>query len=565
SGYSSDVASGHQRSRGSPSSELERLSPTRRLVNDAATPFFEALSSVEHRYQRRHEPKLQPELSLLKQQQHKVHQEDLQQLRKKTDREQLEQLYGLFSAFKLGGRNGDRTLSVEPIDRLMALKEILGAENTFNYHQRKGSPVEAAPFDPLSFRSRGVIGDLHAKLPSPGSFPPADRGGEFLSLLRNASTLPSRPPNPYEEALETIEREAKRRRTSAFQSDTEYFWRGTLTPRLYESPTYASKVFVGGLPYDVTSEMLAEIFGKFGASVQLPPRGRGHAYLVFDSELQVQALLNACENKGFGLFYYWVPARRGKNRKAQIIPWAIENSDWLASDSDLALSSPSGSTSASSPTFGSDTSSNASSESTYEELLNFDLTPPSPQALSTPPRVQCDSNGGTKQNTVFVGGLHGEITAEGLQTILSELFGPIIHVGIDTDRNRYPNGSARVTFATASSFRHAVLAEYVYVETGRFSKTIQLDAYIEDGSCSICRISTPVFCRHPDCFRYYCATCFLDHRTDATDYHPPVMRNRNVQSPSANLNGPNGGLAYSSLPNSHHTATGQTNSASYAF
>lgn len=66
---------------------------------------------------------------------------------------------------------------------------------------------------------------------------------------------------------------------------------------------------------------------------------------------------------------------------------------------------------------------------------------------------------------------------------------------------RYPNGSARVTFATSTAFRRAVLAEYVHVVTPRFSKTIQLDAYIEDGTCSICRNTTPVFCRHPDCFR----------------------------------------------------------------
>jgi len=131
---------------------------------------------------------------------------------------------------------------------------------------------------------------------------------------------------------------------------------------------------------------------------------------------------------------------------------------------------------------------------------------------------------------VFVGALHGEITAEGLQKILSELFGPVAHVGIDTDKNHYPNGSARATFVSRESFHRAVAAEFVQVVTPRFSKTIQLDAYIEDGICSECRMSTPVFCRHPDCFRHYCPLCFDEHRRRSGDYHPPVMRNRNSNS-----------------------------------
>jgi hypothetical protein len=284
-------------------------------------------------------------------------------------------------------------------------------------------------------------------------------------------------PTPYDTALERIEKEAKMRRSTAYLNQASVEWKGALPSRTHINPTYATKVFIGGLPYDVTMDTLQEVFGKFGlVSVQFPPRGRGHAYLVFDSEDQIKGLLNACECKSPGQFFYWVSARRGKDRKAQVIPWVTEDSDWLANEETSRKSQD-------------------------------------------------------KQNTVFVGALHGEITAKGLQLILSELFGSAVHVGIDTDKNRYPNGSARVSFASKDSFNRAVSAEFVQVVTPRFSKTIQLDAYIEDGMCSSCmKLPTPVFCRHPSCFRYYCPCCFEDHREFAIEYHPPVMRNRNQKN-----------------------------------
>ncbi|XP_003739896.1 uncharacterized protein LOC100905810 [Galendromus occidentalis] len=312
--------------------------------------------------------------------------------------------------------------------------------------------------------------------------------------------------------LERIEREAKLRRTSACQSETTFSWKGTLTTRFHPSPTFAPKVFVGGLPYDVTPDALTEIFGKFGlVTVQFPPRGRGHAYLVFDSEQQVQALLNACENKGPGQYFYWVSSRRGKDRHAQVIPWAIEDSDWIMSTESSCDSSLSTGSNTESTDSLSDTDSGKFENATKN---------------SAPKKTQPQSNA-YKKNTVFVGALHGEITAEGLQQILSDLFGPVAHVAIDCDKQRYPNGSGRATFVSRDSFRQAVLAEFVQVMTPRFSKIIQLDAYIEDGICTECKTATPIFCRHPSCFCYYCPMCFEKHRREMPEYHPPVMRNRN--------------------------------------
>ena len=42
--------------------------------------------------------------------------------------------------------------------------------------------------------------------------------------------------------------------------------------------------------------------------------------------------------------------------------------------------------------------------------------------------------------TVFVGGLHGTMTAYGLFCVMSELFGQVSYSGIDFDGYKYPIG-----------------------------------------------------------------------------------------------------------------------------
>lgn len=42
--------------------------------------------------------------------------------------------------------------------------------------------------------------------------------------------------------------------------------------------------------------------------------------------------------------------------------------------------------------------------------------------------------------TVFVGALHGMLTAEALSNIMSDLFENVVYAGIDTDKHKYPIG-----------------------------------------------------------------------------------------------------------------------------
>lgn len=68
--------------------------------------------------------------------------------------------------------------------------------------------------------------------------------------------------------------------------------------------------------------------------------------------------------------------------------------------------------------------------------------------------------------------------------------------GIDTDKYKYPIGSARVTFNNLGSYMKAVSAAFVGIKTSKFSKTVQVDPYLEDSMCNLCKVQQgPYFCR----------------------------------------------------------------------
>ncbi|OWR42613.1 cytoplasmic polyadenylation element-binding protein 1 [Danaus plexippus plexippus] len=126
--------------------------------------------------------------------------------------------------------------------------------------------------------------------------------------------------------------------------------------------------------------------------------------------------------------------------------------------------------------------------------------------------------------TVFVGALHGMLSAAGLATIMNDLFSGVIYAGIDTDKNKYPIGSGRVTFNNVRSYVRAISAAYVEICTDKFTKKVQVDPYLEDSMCSVCNLQQgPYFCREPVCFRYFCRSCWA--AAHAAEQHKPLMRN----------------------------------------
>lgn len=351
-----------------------------------------------------------------------------------------------------------------------------------------------------------------------------------------------------------VETAAKKYRCAAQISEATCCWKGKLPPKQYKTPiVYSTKVFVGGLPWDITEEDIVKEFGVFGpcrvewtnkekfnmnhqSQIQIQQSeydnqnqngyngnngnynyrnhrhsmgnmnmngsnvninnnqqgnqtnqnsdplnsskhrlSPGFAYVIYESEYSVRSLVGNCiEDYQNGRdrveYYFKISTRRVRNKEVQIIPWILADN-------------------------------------------NF--------ALCTPKELD-------PKKTVFVGNLHGTMTARDLAHIMNELFGCVVYAGIDIDKLKYPIGSGRVTFSHQQNFMRAVRAAFVDIQSSKFSKRIQIDPYLEDVQCCLCYGDKGIyFCRDFQCFNYYCGSCWeKQHSYNQLGNHKPLMRKR---------------------------------------
>jgi cytoplasmic polyadenylation element-binding protein len=388
-------------------------------------------------------------------------------------------------------------------------------QSTSNFFIRKSPSLEN--------RNNLIQNDAHL------SYNPYHSNSNLLALIAQQG-----PPPGMHTHNHAIENAAKQYRCAAQISEATCSWKGKLPPKQYKTPiVYSTKVFVGGLPWDIQEDDLIKEFGQFGPcrvewtnkekynllgslqqndsqqQQQQPHKtafrnyrsagslnggsngnsnrtsdplnsskqrsSPGFAYVIFDNEYSVRALVGNCiEDYANGRdrveYYFKISTRRVRNKEVQIIPWILADN-------------------------------------------NF--------ALCTPKELD-------PKKTVFVGNLHGTMTARDLAHIMNELFGCVVYAGIDIDKLKYPIGSGRVTFSHQQNFMRAVRAAFVDIQTSKFSKRIQIDPYLEDIQCCICYQEKGIyFCRDFQCFNYYCGSCWQkQHSFDMMGNHKPLMRKR---------------------------------------
>ena len=280
---------------------------------------------------------------------------------------------------------------------------------------------------------------------------------------------------------------------SAFnqQKSCEY-WEGVLPKRKKlpgeaNPPIYSRKVFVGGVPWDITEEQLRTAFSKFGNfAVQFPTRDsasssnvriKGYLYLIFDNRESVRNLVEqikevgAESNGGSVTFNFRIKCNR--NKHVQIVPWIISDNFW--------------------------------------EERCFDLEE----------RIW----------TIFVGGLHGKLYAQALFAIFNSLFNNVISVKIDTDEYNYPTGSGSIRFSSRKSYIDAINANYIEVKTSTFGpKSIEIQHYMEDELCSVC-LNSPgkKFCK-TECFEYFCEMCWKRKHKSSCQHVAVTRHHKNKES-----------------------------------
>ncbi|CAF91663.1 unnamed protein product, partial [Tetraodon nigroviridis] len=231
-----------------------------------------------------------------------------------------------------------------------------------------------------------------------------------------------------------------------------------------------------------------------------------YAFLLFQDESSVQALIDACIQED-GKLYLCVSSPTIKDKPVQIRPWNLNDSDFVMDGS---------------------------------------------QPLD--PR-----------KTIFVGGVPRPLRAVELAMIMDRLYGGVCYAGIDTDPElKYPKGAGRVAFSNQQSYIAAISARFVQLQHGEIDKRVSLSAapykphecvcvclvtsgflpsfwglgqvevkpyVLDDQLCDECQGTrcggkfAPFFCANVTCLQYYCEYCWAAiHSRAGREFHKPLVK-----------------------------------------
>lgn len=309
----------------------------------------------------------------------------------------------------------------------------------------------------------------------------------FLATSCDTRWAPNHPnfdPHPSFAAKTAMKNNASQEFYNSLNKNDHYpkYWEGDLERRDFNngSGIFSKKIFIGGIPRDMTEEDIISIFSEFDNDVRIEwPESRpkirstpkGYLYIILSTNENVRNLLYSCDlviEGGCETFNCDIVYKK-KQKQLQVIPWLTSDSFFKFTDS---------------------------------------------------------SDSQKSKWTVFIGALHGRLHAKAIAYIFNKMFGDVVQVTIDTDRHKYPTGSGRVTFASDESYKKAITANFVQIEAKKVSKKVQIEPCIDGQKCYFClEDDAPNFCKEPKCFEYYCNNCWgKKHSSPETLHHTPIRR-----------------------------------------
>ncbi|VDK78929.1 unnamed protein product [Litomosoides sigmodontis] len=261
-------------------------------------------------------------------------------------------------------------------------------------------------------------------------------------------------------------------------SDNEVLVPDLVPQSLSGNGIFSRKVFVGGLPPDVTADSISLFFEQFGANkVDWPHRKctggdtppNGYAFVVFISDRSVEYLVGRCTYKQGKLNI--VLKNGDKDIKiVQVRPWILK-----------------------------------------DQVYNVTGKPP-----------VCD------RYSVFIGGVPRTTTASELAMLLQQAIGDIAYVSLEVDADtKYPKGAAQVIFDRRESYVTAIAMRLVTLTTTDQVKEIEIKPYLMDGAqCEMCNLADARYlCPELCCLMYLCEPCWTDvHKRRGLLHHRPMTK-----------------------------------------
>ncbi|CAF1588958.1 unnamed protein product [Adineta ricciae] len=296
-------------------------------------------------------------------------------------------------------------------------------------------------------------------------------------------------------------------------------WRGYLPMRFepmtmdqYQINTHFSqKVFLGGIPPELTEAELLLVLRKFGkCNIKWPKNDGlthnmpGFCHVVFRESRSVCELLKHCTRQQRSTIDYFLhihmsltsssttttmttaaggpssassglSLRPNRLKPIQVVPWNMKDNVFVVQQENISTN-----------------------DASYKDW----------------------------SRTIFVSPLHGKMTAFSLATIMANVFGSVSMAQINTDKYGYPTGTGTVLFCDSHSYMRAVAAGAIDIKCDCFHKLLDIDPFLrENEPCAFCPSVADLFCRNFHCLRSYCKQCWVNrHGSKPLADHQPATR-----------------------------------------